>query len=296
MTPNDSPRGLTLAILAYIIWGFIPLYLATLAHVSPAEVVAHRILWSLPIALIVLRHNGQFGTVLATLGQPRLVAMAALTAVLISGNWLVYIWAVTHGHTIEAALGYYINPLFNVLVGWALLGERLTWAQLAAVLLAGAAVLLLTVSAGGLPVVALAITLTWGIYALCKRSLPLPPNEGFTVEVLLLVPPAAAYVLWLAGTGQSHFGGDLSDSLLLAGTGVLTAVPLMLFANGAKLLRFSTIGVLQYLAPTMVFLTAVLIFREPFEGVQLIAFPMIWAALVIYTATLIPRRRAQSSR
>ncbi|MBB1491363.1 EamA family transporter RarD [Paracoccus sp. MC1854] len=290
MSPHDSPRGLAFGIGAYLIWGVIPLYLHGLAHVSPAEVIAHRVLWSLPIALVVLGHHGQFGTVIATLRQPRLVAMAAVTAALISLNWLVYVWAIANGQTIEAALGYYINPLFNVLLGWTLLGERLTRPQLAAISLAALAVALLTIAAGGLPVVALSLTLSWGTYAYCKRRLPLPPNEGFTVEVLLLFPFAAAYVLWLAFTGQNHFGTNAHDTLLLAGTGLITAVPLMLYANGAKLLRLSTMGVLQYVAPTMVFLTAVLVFREPFEGVRLIAFPLIWVALVLYTATLIPRR------
>lgn len=290
MSPHDSPRGLALAIGAYLIWGVIPLYLHMLAHVSPAEVIAHRILWSLPIALIVLRHNGQIGTVVATLRRPRMVAMAALTAVLISVNWLFYVWAIANDQALQAALGYYINPLFNIFLGWSLLGERLTRLQLAAISLAVLAVALLTFAAGGLPVVALALTLTWGIYAYCKRRLPLPPNEGFTVEVMLLFPSALAYVLWISATGQGHFGANLHDTLLLAGTGVITAVPLMLYANGAKLVRLSTMGVLQYLAPTMVFLTAVLVFREPFGGVQQIAFPLIWAALVLYTLTLIPRR------
>ena len=290
MSPHDSPRGLALAIGAYLIWGVVPIYMHALAPVSPAEVIAHRVLWSLPFALLVLRHNGQIGTVIATLRQPRLVAMAGLTAVLISANWLVYVWAIANDQTLQAALGYYINPLFNILLGWSLLGERLTRPQLGAISLAALAVVLLTFAAGGLPVVALSLTLTWGTYAYCKRRLPLPPNEGFTVEVLLLFPPALAYVLWISATGQGHFGANMHDTLLLAGTGLITAVPLMLYANGAKLVRLSTMGVLQYLAPTMVFLTAVLIFREPFGGVQQIAFPLIWAALVLYTMTLIPRR------
>ncbi|MDO5371277.1 EamA family transporter RarD [Paracoccus sp. (in: a-proteobacteria)] len=290
MSPHDSPRGLAFGIGAYLIWGVIPLYLHEIAHVPPAEVIAHRILWSLPVALLVLRHNGQLGTVVTTLRQPRLVMMAAVTASLITLNWLVYVWAVMNDQAIEAALGYYINPLFSIFLGWALLGERLSRPQLAAISLAVLAVLLLTLSAGGLPVVALTLTLTWGLYAYCKRSLPLPANEGFTVEILLLFVPSAVYVSWLLVTGTGHFGRNLHDTLLLAGTGLITAVPLMLYANGAKLLRLSTMGFLQYLAPTMVFLTAVLIFHEPFEGVRLIAFPMIWIALVLYTATLLPRR------
>ena len=242
MNPLDSPRGLAFGIGAYLIWGVIPLYLHEIAHVPPAEVIAHRILWSLPVALAVLRHHGQLGTVVTTLRQPRLVMMAAVTATLITLNWLVYVWAVLNDQALEAALGYYINPLFSIFLGWALLGERLSRPQLGAISLAALAVLLLTLSAGGLPVVALTLTVTWGIYAYCKRRLPLPPNEGFAIEVLLLFIPAAVYVVWLSLTGAGHFGTNLHDTLLLAGTGLITAVPLMLYANGAKLLRLSTMA------------------------------------------------------
>lgn len=290
MSQSDSPRGLAFAIGTYVIWGFLPLYMRQMAHIPPAEVIAHRVLWSLPIAAAVLAARGGLGTVTATLRQPRLVAMAALTAVLISANWLIYIWAILNGHTVEAALGYYINPLFSVLLGAMLLGERLRPLQIAAIALAASAVMLLTVSAGGLPRVAMGLTLTWGAYAFCKRSLPLPANEGFTVEVLLLALPAMIYVLWLGATGQGHFGGNTRDTLLLIGCGAITAVPLLLYANAAKLVRLSTMGILQYITPTMIFLTAVLVFGEPFTGVSRIAFPMIWAALAIYSVTLIAGR------
>lgn len=292
-TQTDSPRGLALAIGTYVLWGFLPLYMHAMAHIPAAEIIAHRVLWSLPVAGVVLAASGGLGTVARTLSQPRLVAMAAVTALLISGNWLIYVWAVTHGRALEAALGYYINPLFSVALGALLLGERLRPPQLAAIALAAVAVLLLTFSAGGLPVVALGLTFSWGIYAFCKRSLPLPANEGFTVEVLLLAPAALAYVLWSAATGRSHFRG-VHDTALLIGSGVVTAVPLMLYANAAKLIRLSTIGILQYIAPTMIFVTAVLVFHEPFDGVRRVAFPLIWAALVVYTATLL--RRPASER
>lgn len=295
MSPVDSPRGLFFGATAYAVWGFVPLYLGSLAHVPAAEVVAHRIVWSLPIALIVLRGNGQIGTVVATMRQPRLVAMAAMTALLITLNWLVYVWAVAHGQVMNAALGYYINPLFSVFLGAVLLGERLGRAQQAAIGLAAIAVALLGIATGGLPAVALSLALTWGFYAYFKRRLPLPPNEGFTAEVLLLFLPAAGYLLWLEVNGSGHFGASVTESLLLVGTGVVTAVPLMLYANGAKLLRLSTMAMLQYISPTLVFLVAVLVFHEPFEGVRLIAFPLIWAALVIYTASLV-RRPARFAR
>ena len=293
MSQSDSPRGLAFAIATYVIWGFLPIYMRQMAHIPPAEVIAHRVLWSLPIAAAVLAARGGLGTINRTLRQPRLVAMAGLTAVLISANWLIYVWAILNGHTIEAALGYYINPLFSVLLGGLLLGERLKPLQIAAIALAASAVLLLTVSTGGLPRVALGLTLTWGVYAFCKRRLPLPANEGFTLEVLLLTLPSLFYVIWLGATGRGHFGTDPTDTLLLVGCGAITAVPLLLYANAAKLVRLSTMGILQYITPTMVFLTAVLVFGEPFTGVSRIAFPMIWAALALYSVTLVTGRTSR---
>lgn len=290
--PNeDSPRGLALAIAAYGLWGFLPLYMHALAHVPPAEVIAHRITWSVPIAGAVLAALGRTADLKAALRSPRMLGMAALTAVFITVNWGIYVWAIGAGHALDAALGYYINPLFSVALGAVLLGERLRPLQIAAIALAALAVVLMTLEAGRVPVVALALTLSWGGYAFLKKSLPMGPNQGFFLEVLLLLPVALAYIGWLELTGQGHLHGTgLSDTLLLLGCGPITAVPLILYANGAKLLRLSTIGILQYIAPTMIFLTAVFIFGEPFGGAERIAFPMIWAALALYSwAMLRPR-------
>ncbi|MBT0780340.1 EamA family transporter RarD [Paracoccus sp. pheM1] len=284
---SDSPRGLVLVILTYVLWGFLPLYMKALAHVPPVEVVAHRVIWSLPIAAAVLIWQGRATEVIAALRTPRLLAMAVLTAMLISVNWLVYVWAIINDHAMEAALGYYINPLFSVFLGAVLLKERLGRTQLMAIALAAVAVVIMTVQAGRLPLVALGLTLTWGFYAYCKKSLPLGPNQGFTLEVLVLCPFAAAILLWLTLTGQSHFGtGAGADTLLLLGCGVVTAVPLMLYANGAKLVRLTTVGILQYIAPTLIFLCAVLVFGEPFDQSRRIAFPLIWAALALYSLGL----------
>lgn len=296
-TPQtDSPLGLVYAIAAYVLWGFLPVYMKALSHLPAAEIIAHRVVWSLPIAAAVLMWQGRAGDVGQALRQPRLLAMAALTAVLISVNWLIYVWAIANDQAMEAALGYYINPLFSVFLGATLLKERLTRGQVAAIALAAAAVVLLTVQAGRLPVVALGLTLSWGIYAYCKKSLPLGPNQGFTLEVLLLTPPALAYLAWTFAQGQGHFTtGGWGQALLLLGCGPITAIPLLFYANGAKLIRLSTIGILQYIAPTMIFLCAVLIFGEPFEGARLVAFPMIWAALAIYSVTLL-RQAGQRRR
>ncbi|MFN4131351.1 MAG: EamA family transporter RarD, partial [Paracoccaceae bacterium] len=200
------------------------------------------------------------------------------------------------GFALEAALGYYINPLFSVLLGRILLNEHLSRAQWAALALAAAAVILLTVEAGRLPLVAMGLTVTWGIYAYLKKSLPIGPNQGFALEVLLLAPVALGYLIWVQVQGQGHFlQGVARNDLLLIGAGVVTAVPLMIYANGAKRLRLSTIAMMQYIAPTMIFLIAVFVFEEPFGLVRLIAFPMIWLALVIFTVSMLRTRRRQSA-
>lgn len=185
-----------------------------------------------------------------------------------------------------------------MLVGGLLLGERLGRAQLGAIALAFVAVVILTVDAGRLPAVALALTFSWGLYAYFKRSLPLGPNQGFTLEVIVLSPFALGWLIWLARQDASHFGGNAHDTLFLIGAGVATAVPLMFYANGAKLVRLSTIGIMQYMTPTMIFLFAVLAFGEPFGGAQLLAFPLIWAALAIYSVALLrdARRRRRTRR
>ncbi|QFT58533.1 EamA-like transporter family protein [Sulfitobacter sp. THAF37] len=290
---EDTPQGLALAITAYALWGFLPLYMKLLSHVPPAEVVAHRILWSLPIAAGVLIVLGRTATLREALRNPRMLGMGCVTAALISINWGIYVWAINSGHALDAALGYYINPLFSIFLAAMLLGERLNRAQVLAIGLAACAVLVLTVDAGRVPWAALGLTVSWGFYALCKKSLPIGPNQGFLLEVLILIVPAVGYLGYLAATGNSHFKFDGGrDFWLLFGCGVVTAVPLMIYANGAKLLRLSTIGILQYIAPTMIFLCAVLAFEEPFGRARAIAFPMIWAALVIYSTAMLRQMRA----
>lgn len=287
----DTPQGLAFAISAYLMWGFLPLYMKALSHMPAAEVVAHRVLWSVPVAgilLVVLRRTRDLQ---AALRSPKVLAMGCVTAALISVNWGIYVWSIATGHALDAALGYYINPLFSVMLGALLLGERLTVAQLVAIGLAALAVVVLAVDAGSLPWAAIGLTLSWGFYAFFKKSLPVGPNQGFMLEVLILTPPAIGYLVYLASTGGAHFGGDLGNTVLLVGCGVVTAVPLITYANGAKLLRLSTIGILQYIAPTMIFLAAVFLFGEEFGRARMIAFPMIWLALIIYSTSLVRQMR-----
>lgn len=290
---EDSLRGFGFALTAYLLWGFLPIFMKAVAHISPAEVIAHRVIWSIPIAGAVLWATGRTADLWVALRTPRMLLMGFATAALISVNWGIYVWSIGAGHALDAALGYYINPLFSVFLGAMLLGERLSRAQKWAIALAALAVLVLTIEAGKLPLVALGLTVTWGIYAYLKKSLPIGPNQGFFLEVLILLPFALAYVIWAQLTGSSHFmAGVTSDTILLLSCGLVTAVPLMVYANGAKLLRLSTIGILQYIAPTMIFLTAVFLFGEPFGRGKMIAFPMIWLALVIYTVSMVRQARA----
>jgi len=289
---EDSPRGFAFAIAAYLMWGGLPLYLKAISHVPALEVVSHRIIWSVPVASIILIILGRTRDIQTALKSPKLLAMGTLTAALISINWLTYVYAISTQRTLDAALGYYINPLFSVFLGFILLRERMRPLQWVAVCFAIGAVVVLAYELGSLPWISLTLTLSWGFYALFKRSLPIGPNQGFLLEVLVLSPIAIGYLmyLWINGT-HSFANVSWSTTMLLMGSGVVTAVPLIFYANGAKLLRLSTIGMLQYIAPTFIFLTAVFIFDEPFGWEKKIAFPMIWVALAIYSASLIKTRR-----
>ena len=289
---QDTLRGFGFALSAYVLWGFLPLYLKAVSHIPAIEVVAHRVLWSVPVAgliLVVLGRTSDLGRILR---DPKALAMGCITATLVSINWGVYVWAIAAERTLDGALGYYINPIFSVFLGAMLLGEKLNKLQWAAVGLAAAAVGVLTYANGSLPWPALALTLSWGFYAYFKRSLPIGPNQGFLLEVLILSPVALGYLIWLGGQGGGHFVPLTMDMWLLMGCGIVTAVPLMLYANGAKGLRLATIGIMQYIAPTMIMLIAVFVFEEPFGSARAIAFPMIWAALGLYTFAMFRGRKA----
>ncbi len=288
----DTLRGFGFALTAYLLWGFLPLYMKALAAIPTREVLAHRVIWSVPIALTVLAVLGRTSDLTAALRSPRMLGMGAITAGLVSINWGIYVWSIQTGHALEAALGYYINPLFSIFLGAVLIKERLSTAQKLAIALATFAVCFLTFQVGKVPLVALSLTVTWGFYAYFKKMLPIGPNQGFALEVILLLPFALVYAGYLAGSGQSVFlNGTRLETALLMGCGVVTAVPLMIYANGAKLLKLSTIGIMQYIAPTMIFLTAIFWFGEPFDSARMLAFVLIWTALVIYTASLLRNAR-----
>ncbi|AYD00357.1 EamA family transporter RarD [Neorhizobium sp. NCHU2750] len=293
-TNEDTPRGFAFGLTAYFLWGFLPFYLKAIGHLPAMEVLAHRAIWSVPVAgvvLLLLRRTQDVG---AALKNPRMLGMACVTATFITANWGIYVWAVGSGHALDAALGYFINPLFSVFLAAVVLREKLLPLQMAAIGLAVVAVAILAWGAGGLPWVSLALTFTWGIYALLRKTLPIGPNQGFFLEVLLISIPMLPYVIWLEATGQGHFlGGTTFDTVMLALAGVVTAGPLMIYANGAKLLKLSTIGIMQYIAPTLIFLVAIFAFGEPLSTIKLASFVLIWAALVLYTIAMLRQLRGR---
>ena len=288
-----ATRGFLFALSAYGLWGVLPLFLKLVDHIPAMEVVAHRILWSVPIAGAVLLALGRTSDVKAALRSPRTMAMAALTACLITVNWGIYVWAIAVDRTVETALGYYINPLMSIAMAAVFLREKLSRAQIVAVGLAVLAVVVLTVEAGGLPWISLTLATSFAIYGFLRKTLPIGPSQGFFLEVLILSVPSLAYVIWLHARAEGHFVAlQPENMLLLVLCGPATAVPLMLYGFGAKLLRFSTIGIMQYIAPTMVFLIAVFVFREPLGVWKMLAFALIWTALALYSWSMFSGRTA----
>jgi chloramphenicol-sensitive protein RarD len=275
---GDTPRGFAFALASYGLWGVLPFYMKAVEHMPAPEVVAHRIVWSLPVAGVILYLLGRTADIRRALRSPRTLAMAALTASIITLNWGTYVWAIGAGRTIETALGYYINPLVSVVMGALLLGEKLSRMQVAAVALAVAAVVILALDAGGLPWVSLVLAFTFAIYGFLRKTLPIGPSQGFFLEVLILTLPAIGYILWLQSQGESHFlASEPGNVALLLGCGPVTAVPLILFA----------------IAPTLIFVIAVFFFDEPFGSAQAIAFGLIWVALFIYSWSMFRGRRIQ---
>jgi chloramphenicol-sensitive protein RarD len=276
--------GVLYSTLAYICWGLVPLYFKQLGAVNALEVVLHRTVWSLVFLLVVLAVLKRWAWLRVVFRQPRLLAAFALSAVLLSTNWLVYVWAVQQNHLLDASLGYFILPLVNVALGYFILHERPRRGQWVAVSVAASGVLWLAIQAGHPPWVALTLALSFGFYGLLRKLGTLGALEGLTLETLLLAPFAAlvlAVMTW-QGTSAVAQGDAPTLGLLLLG-GPVTAVPLLLFAAGARRISFTTMGILQYISPSLQFGIGVWLFNEPFESVRLVGFVLIWAALVVYS-------------
>ncbi len=286
MPPRDreSTLGVIYGLAAFVWWGVCPLYFKAVAHVAPDEVLAHRVLWSLLLLLVLLKLRGRLPMLRQALTHGPTARTLALTSALISVNWFVFIWAVGRGFLLEASLGYFINPLVNVLLGFVFLGERLRRLQTVSVILAALAVTWLTLRVGRVPVIALTLAFSFGFYGLLRKTVRADGMTGLTAETLLLAPFAAAWLLHLEARDALAFvHRDLRTDLLLPAAGVVTALPLVWYANAARRLRYATVGFLQYAAPSLQFLLAVVAFGEPFTRTHLAAFACIWTALGLYS-------------
>lgn len=293
--PRSASKGVASGLAAYLWWGFAPIYFKAVASVPALEVLAHRVFWALLLLLVLVRWTGRAAVARDALRSGRTRVTLLATTALIAVNWFTFIWAVAHGRLSEASLGYFINPLVNVLLGFIFLGERLRPWQKVSVALAVVGVGYRTLAVGSIPVVTVVLALSFGFYGLLRKTVRADAIVGLSVEAGLLAPLCLAYLIVRHATGLGHFGSCWQMNALLPLAGLITAVPLLLFTSAARRLPFTTIGFLQYLAPSLQFLLAVVAYGEPFTVVHLISFGLIWGALAIYSIDLVAaaqRRRA----
>jgi chloramphenicol-sensitive protein RarD len=280
---TSAQRGVLYAVIAHLFWGVMALYFSFITHISAVEIAVHRGLWSLPVATMIVWWLGQWNDVRQAILSLRKLGILALTSSIIVFNWSFYVWAIAHGRALEASLGYFINPLLNVVAGYLFLGERFGGQQLAAIGLAVVGVGVQTMAAGSFPWLGLMLGASFCVYGLLRKMVPVGPTQGFFIEVLLMSVPLFLAEIWLFRMGAAKFGGAAFDTLMLAGCGLLTTGALVFFAASLKLIRYSTAGMLQYISPSLVFLTAVFVLGESMNLVKLASFALIWLALGIYT-------------
>jgi chloramphenicol-sensitive protein RarD len=285
---SEQTKGVWYAALSYLIWGFLPLYWKPLNQVGSTEILAHRIFWSFVLMLAVmffLKRKKELGRDLKILFLNKRIFLSVLSAsILISGNWLIYIWAVNNDHVVEASLGYYINPLINVILGMAVLKERLNSWQITSFLIASCGVFLLTWQYGKFPWVALLLALSFGLYGLAKKLGSFDSLTGLTFETMFVFPVSFVYLAYLQWNGTSSFvSGGFMTTLLLWGAGLVTAVPLILFAQAVKRITMTMTGFLQYIAPTIMLLLGVFLYHENFTHIHFLSFTLIWLALLLFT-------------
>jgi chloramphenicol-sensitive protein RarD len=294
---NDQSRiraGLFLGIGAYLLWGVLPLYFKAIAHVPATEIVAHRVIWSLLFLVLLAFLLKRWRPIIAALRNWKVAGTLALTAFLIAANWLIWVWAVVNGHVLEGSLGYYLNPLVNVLLGVVLLKEKLSRGQALAALLAAAGVAVLAAGAGGALWISLSLAASFALYGFLRKVVAVESLEGLLIETAILTPVALAYIIWLQQQGRSGFGIDMTTDLLLSAAGAATAIPLLMFTGAARRLPYSTLGFLQYIAPSIQFLMAVLLFGERLTLPHIICFAAIWTALAIFAFEGVRKGRASA--
>lgn len=285
--------GLILALSAYTWWGIIPIYWKLLDHVAPMQIVSHRMVWSFVLVTLLVFLLGQGPQLLKTFKDRATMVRLFFASTFVTLNWAVFIWAVNSGHLMETSMGYFINPLINVLVGVLWFKERLRLGQMLAVLVATLGVLILVAGIGEVPWIALSLGITFTLYSVMKKSVSLPATHGMSIETLYFVLPAIAYLLWQHQQGVGDFNLDLKTDFLLVLGGLFTLIPLTLFAAAAKRVTLITLGMSQYIGPTLQFLTAVFLFKEPLGETRLLAFCFIWFALVIYSVDMVKAQRSR---
>ncbi len=287
-----QPNGLPFAVSAYLIWGFVPVYFKLLDHVPPVEIVAQRILWSIPLLLVIMYFRTQLGEYVAIFRHKAHLRNLLASSALIAINWLIYIWAVSTDHILAASLGYYLNPLVNVLLGRMFLGERLRPMQLAAVAVAALGVAILIGDALDTLWVSVSLACSFGLYGLIRKITPVGSVPGLAVETTLLAPLSLAAVFWFASNGTGGFGDDFETSGLLILAGVVTAIPLLLFATAARRMSYASLGFVQYLAPSIAFLLGVFVYGEPLSTTKLACFILIWVSIAIFCVDAVRTYRA----
>lgn len=276
--------GILWAASAYILWGLFPLYFKALHDITPFEIVMHRICWCMLFMLLVLMARRQWVWLRALLKQPRVFAGFAASAVLLTANWMIYVWSVNHGRVLDASLGYFMNPLVNVLLGYLILHERLRPLQWLAIAIAALGVLWLTWQSGHPPWIGLALALSFGGYGLLRKTAQLGALEGLALETMILFPFALGYLLVLGAQGHNAFvAADTGSRGLLIALGPVTAIPLLLFAAGARRIPMSTLGLLQYISPSLQMLLGLWLYHEPFGPERMLGFALIWGALLVYS-------------
>jgi chloramphenicol-sensitive protein RarD len=290
-TPENTRLGILAGVGAYAIWGLVPIFFKQMAEVPAIEIIAHRVVWAMLLMTALLGFGRGFADALRIARQPALMGRIALASALVISNWLTFVWGVNNGHIVETSLGYFILPLLNVALGVLVLKERMRRLQWVAVLCAAIGVAIEATRADGLPWIALVLAGTFGIYGLLRKQLPLDAASGLFLETVCMLPPALAWLGWLAYSGQGHFGGSggmlSGGDLLLIATGPVTAIPLLLFAIAARRLPLSRLAFLQYLAPTLAFLIGVLVYHEPLDAQRMLSLAAIWTGLAVYSVDLL---------
>lgn len=285
-------RGIGYGVMAYVLWGLLPIFWKSLATVPALEILSHRVVWSLLLCAVLLFARRQTDWIREAIGNPRTLLVCGASTLLLSLNWGLYIWAVNSGHIVEASLGYFINPLVSVALGVVVLGESMRRVQWFAIGIATAGVLFLAVVSGHPPWISLVLAVSFGFYGLLKKRATLAALEGLTVETVMVALPALGYILWLGVSGEGGFTPARPvDALLLVSAGVATATPLLFFSAAAQRIPLSLLGLLQYIAPTLQFLLGVFVYGEAFGTKQLIGFAIIWLALVLFAADAIAANR-----